>query len=79
MKIRFPERERSGRTVVNVKNLGFSFEDKVTHKTLMQRFQFACCCVDMLIITSEIASYISGLAFILQTCFTGRFYSRMQI
>lgn len=43
MKIRFPERERSGRTVVNVKNLGFSFEDKVKHKTLMLRFQFASC------------------------------------
>lgn len=32
MKIRFPERERSGRTVVNVKNLEFAFEDKVLFK-----------------------------------------------
>lgn len=38
MKIRFPERERSGRTVVNVKNLGFSFEDKVKHKALTLEF-----------------------------------------
>ncbi|KAI7737163.1 hypothetical protein M8C21_009002 [Ambrosia artemisiifolia] len=29
MKIRFPERGRSGREVVTIKNLGFSYEDKV--------------------------------------------------
>ncbi|XP_059308008.1 ABC transporter F family member 5 [Lycium ferocissimum] len=32
MKIRFPERERSGRTVAAVKNLEFAFEDKVLFK-----------------------------------------------
>lgn len=47
MKIRFPERERSGRTVVNVKNLEFAFEDKVKYKKLMLIFQFASCFVEM--------------------------------
>ncbi|GER48991.1 ABC transporter F family member [Striga asiatica] len=32
MKIRFPERSRSGRTVVSVKNLDFGYEDKVLFK-----------------------------------------------
>lgn len=31
MKIRFPERGRSGRDVVTIKNLDFSYEDKVTN------------------------------------------------
>lgn len=30
MKIRFPERGRSGRHVVTIKNLEFAYEDKVT-------------------------------------------------
>lgn len=30
MKIRFPERGRSGRSVVTIKNLEFGFEDKVS-------------------------------------------------
>ncbi|XP_027354821.1 ABC transporter F family member 5 [Abrus precatorius] len=32
MKIRFPERGRSGRSVVTIKNLGFGFEDKTLFK-----------------------------------------------
>ncbi|PIN20225.1 putative transporter (ABC superfamily) [Handroanthus impetiginosus] len=32
MKIRFPERGRSGRTVVSIKNLDFSYEDEVLFK-----------------------------------------------
>lgn len=31
MKIRFPERGRSGQSVVAIKNLEFGFEDKVTN------------------------------------------------
>ena len=30
LKIRFPERGRSGRTVLAIKNLQFGFEDKVS-------------------------------------------------
>lgn len=30
MKIRFPERGRSGRSVVTIKNLEFGFEDEVS-------------------------------------------------
>lgn len=30
LKIRFPERGRSGRTVLTIKNLQFGFEDKVS-------------------------------------------------
>lgn len=29
LKFRFPELERSGRTVVQIKNLGFRYDDKV--------------------------------------------------
>lgn len=30
LKFRFPELERSGKTVVEIKNLGFRYDDKVT-------------------------------------------------
>jgi hypothetical protein len=33
MKIRFPERGRSGRSVVAINNLEFGFEDKVSYFT----------------------------------------------
>lgn len=42
-------------------------------------FRFVSYFVDMFVITSIIVSYISGLTFILHACFTGRFFSRMQI
>lgn len=35
MKIRFPERGRSGRSVVTIKNLEFGFEDKVRYQNLI--------------------------------------------
>lgn len=33
MKIRFPERGRSGRSVVTIKNLEFGYEDRVSWLT----------------------------------------------
>jgi len=35
MKIRFPERGQSGRSVVTIKNLEFGFEDKVRYQDLI--------------------------------------------
>ena len=34
MKIRFPERGMSGRSVITIKNLEFGFEDKVSELTI---------------------------------------------
>lgn len=38
MKIRFPERGRSGRAAVTVKNLEFSYEDKVVTNSIRISF-----------------------------------------
>jgi len=35
MKIKFPERGKSGRSVVTIKNLEFGFEDKVRYQDLI--------------------------------------------
>lgn len=37
MKIRFPERGRSGRSVVSIKNLDFGYEDQVNYLTLLNK------------------------------------------
>jgi hypothetical protein len=39
MKIRFPERGRSGRSVVAIRNLEFGYEDKVSHVTGQMIFE----------------------------------------
>lgn len=54
MKIRFPERGRSGREVVAIKNLDFAYEDKVTGIFInieldTTSFHFSCLSHDVII------------------------------
>ena len=45
LKFRFPELERSGRTVVEIKNMGFRYDDKVSISPVKHKNLCLCSCL----------------------------------